>query len=90
MTIQVPLTPHFEEFVRNQIAAGWFQSEDEVIRAALRLLEQQALARADSIAWLKQEIDRGLSSKPSEPATAPFWAGIRERLRSQSQNRNDA
>lgn len=38
------LPPHLEQFVREQIAAGHFHSEGDVIRAALRLLEASAAA----------------------------------------------
>jgi hypothetical protein len=37
MTSNLP--PHLEQFVREQIAIGRFHSENEVIRAALQLLE---------------------------------------------------
>ena len=83
MTSRVPLTPHLEQFVREQLAAGRFQSEDDVVPrpACGRLLEEQALSHQASAAWLKQEIDKGLSSRPAEPATKAFWDSLRDRLR---------
>jgi len=80
MTNDLPLTPHLEQFVRQQLATGRFQSESDVIRAALRLLEEQSVSHEASVAWLKQELDKGLSSRPSEPVTKAFWQGLRERL----------
>jgi Arc/MetJ-type ribon-helix-helix transcriptional regulator len=39
MPSSTPLPPHLERFVRQQIATGCYDSEDDLIRAALRLLE---------------------------------------------------
>jgi len=81
MAINVPLTPHLEQFVREQLAAGRFQSEGDVVSAALRLLEEESLSKEASIAWLKQELDKGLKSRPSEPATKEYWRDLRAGLR---------
>lgn len=43
-----PLPPHLERFVHQQIAAGSYRSEDEVIRAALHLLEGASLVGTPS------------------------------------------
>jgi putative addiction module CopG family antidote len=45
MNITVPLTPHLEQFLREQLATGRFQTQDEVVCAALRLLEDQSQGR---------------------------------------------
>ena len=37
------LGKHWETFVRNQISSGRYQNQSEVIRDALRLLEQKEL-----------------------------------------------
>ena len=37
----ITLGPHFENFIRNQLKTGRFSSASEVIRAALRLLEEE-------------------------------------------------
>jgi antitoxin ParD1/3/4 len=37
----VTLGPHFEQFIAQQIAEGRFGSASEVIRAGLRVLEEQ-------------------------------------------------
>ena len=76
-----PLPPHLAEFVREQLATGHFRSEGEVIRSALSLLEGQVRAPDELGAWLKQEIERGLCSRPSDPATQAFWDGLRDRVR---------
>jgi hypothetical protein len=32
-------------------------------------------------AWLKRELDRGLCSRPSAPATKGYWEQLRNRIR---------
>lgn len=44
MTNGTSLPPHLERLVRRQIAAGRYHSADDVIRAALQLLEASAPA----------------------------------------------
>ena len=89
MTINVPLTPQLEKLVREQMATGRFQSPSEVVQAAFRLLEDQSLSVEATKAWLKQEIDKGVSSKPAAPVTKEFWNGLRDRLRAAPNPGND-
>lgn len=84
MSTSGSLPPHLARFIREQLATGHFRSEGEVIRAALNLLEGQVHSPAALGAWLKQEIERGVSSKPSEPATKEFWGRLRDRVRADS------
>jgi antitoxin ParD1/3/4 len=46
--ISVSLTEHLNSFVRTEIARGRYRTASEVIRAALRLLETQALPDSSS------------------------------------------
>jgi antitoxin ParD1/3/4 len=41
-TRNINLTDHYDQFVPNEIAVGRYKSASEVLRAGLRLLEQQA------------------------------------------------
>ncbi len=45
MNIDLPLTPHLEQFVRDQLTSGRYRTEKDVIQAALRLLADQASSR---------------------------------------------
>jgi putative addiction module CopG family antidote len=90
MDIDFPLPPHLQQFVSEQLATGHFQSEREVIHTALHLLEERYHSREESTAWLKQEIDRGMSSRPSEPVTKEFWQQIRDRLTAGNSPINEA
>lgn len=40
-TMNVPLTPEPERYVAERAASGRYRSASEVVRAALRLLEQE-------------------------------------------------
>jgi putative addiction module CopG family antidote len=80
MNISVPLSPHVEQFVREQLANGFFQTESDVILAALRLLEEQSVSHGPLPARPKQNLETGAIGKPSEPVSKEFWDGLRERL----------
>jgi putative addiction module CopG family antidote len=71
MNISVPLTPHLQQFLREQMATGYFQTENEIIAAALRLLEDQTHARPRR--------DQGTASTAWEPRAAS-WQELRNRL----------
>ena len=65
----VSLGKHFETFVQEQITGGRYQNASEVIRAGLRLLEDQELSRGERVAQLKAEIDAAWDDpSPSIPA----------------------
>ncbi len=65
MNVNVPLSPHLEQFVRDQLARGRFQSEGDVIRAALRLLEGQSLAQGALRVQFGNDAARGPSARRS-------------------------
>ena len=54
----VTLGNHFEDFVQNRISAGRYKNASEVIRAGLRLLEEEE----DKVAALKHAIQEGIDS----------------------------
>ena len=60
MSTSVP--PQFEQFVRQEVAAGHYQSEDEVVVAALELLQRRKQGFAELQRELQpsiDELDRG-------------------------------
>jgi antitoxin ParD1/3/4 len=66
--------PRFEAMIEELVASGRFASASEVVRAGLRLLEDheagrelRAMTRAQKIAWLKAEVEKGANSGPSIP-----------------------
>lgn len=67
MTLNVSLTPHLEEFIHQTVSSGRFQSASELVRTALRLLEEREHERLARLQWLRGEIQKGLDSGPAEP-----------------------
>lgn len=55
MAKSVALGDHFERFVAEQVAVGRYNNESEVVRAGLRLLEEQELRLLE----LRAKIDEG-------------------------------
>ena len=67
MTVNVSLTPHLEAFIHETVAPGRYQSASEVVRTALRLLEEREHERTARIERLRQEIQKGLDSGAATP-----------------------
>jgi antitoxin ParD1/3/4 len=57
----VAIGDHFEDFIDNKIASGRYKNASEVIRAGLRLLEDEEI----KILALKREISEGIKSGPA-------------------------
>ncbi|MFP5439603.1 MAG: type II toxin-antitoxin system ParD family antitoxin [Bacteroidia bacterium] len=55
----VLLGDYFEDFIKNQIASGKYNSASEVIRAALRVFEQEE----NKVALMIDELKKGEASK---------------------------
>lgn len=62
MTLNINLTPHLEEMVRQKVSGGLYNSASEVIREALRLMEERDQLRALKLEHLRQDIREGLES----------------------------
>ncbi len=63
MGMNVNLTPYLEDMVRAKVSSGLYTSASEVIREALRLLEEQDQLRATKLATLRKDIQEGLDSE---------------------------
>jgi antitoxin ParD1/3/4 len=60
--MNVSLTPELEEFVGAKVSSGRYNSASEVVREALRLLEERDRARAIQLSELNLELARRLAS----------------------------
>ena len=65
--MNVSLTPKLEEMIKQKVASGSYNSSSEVIREALRLLEEQDQLRLVKLEKLRQDIQEGLESGDSTP-----------------------
>ena len=77
MGMNVNLTPQLEELVRSKVASGLYTSASEVVREALRLMEEhdqmraeQDRLRAAKLEQLRDDIRQGLNSGPSKAWSA--------------------
>ena len=61
-TTSVALGAYFENFIRSTIAQGRYNNASEVVRAGLRLLEEQERC----VVALKNAVDEGISSGVAE------------------------
>ena len=65
MPMNISLTPHLEALIREKVESGSYNSASEVVREALRLLEQEDQLRAIKMQRLRRDIQEGLESGPS-------------------------
>ena len=72
MPTSVALGSHFEVFAREQVQSGRFNNVSEVVRAGLRLLENQEAQQAAKLQALREAIAVGLASGPGIPADEVF------------------
>lgn len=66
MGMNVNLTPQLEELVRSKVISGMYSSASEVVREALRLMDEQDRLRRVKLDGLRRELRKGLDSGASE------------------------
>lgn len=57
--MNVSLTPELEAFVRAKVEGGRYNNASEVVRDALRRMEQAERLYEEKLAWLKAELQKG-------------------------------
>lgn len=65
--MNVSLTPDLERYVQQKVDTGRYRSSSEVVREALRLLEERDQEHAQQLVALKAEVQKGIDSGPSKP-----------------------
>ena len=83
--MNVSLTPELEQFVSTKVESGRYTSASEVVREALRLLEEHDAARAVQLAEFNGEIGRRLAALDRGESVTP--AEARARLQGKSERR---
>ncbi|HTV48436.1 MAG TPA: type II toxin-antitoxin system ParD family antitoxin [Phycisphaerae bacterium] len=61
-SLNISLTPELQRFVNKRVASGRYQSASEVVRDALRLLEDREHSRAAQLSEFQLELNRRLAS----------------------------
>ncbi len=83
--MNVSLTPELETFVNKKVQSGRYSSASEVIREALRLLEEQEALRATRLAEFQAELDRRLAE--ADRGGFVSATALRDELRARSRAR---
>ena len=65
--MNISLTPQLEELVKRKVDSGLYVSASEVMREALRLLEERDRFNARRLEELRAEIKKGLDSGAATP-----------------------
>ena len=83
--MNVSLTPELDKFVAGKVESGRYASASEVVREALRLLEDQDRARNAELAAFNEELGARLASLDRGEMVDPNV--VRERLERKSRER---
>ncbi len=79
----VSLTPELEQFVQTKVESGRYNSASEVVREALRLLEEHERARVAQLAEFNKELGRRLASLDRDENVDPVKARARLQRKSE-------
>lgn len=69
MPTNITLSAHFEVFIRRQIESGRYNNASEVVRAGLRLLQDQERLNNVKLVELRQSIATGMQSGDEKDAS---------------------
>jgi antitoxin ParD1/3/4 len=83
--MNVSLTPELESFVNTRVQSGRYNSASEVIREALRLLEEQEQVRQAQLTAFRREIDSRVAALDRGERVDP--ATLRTEIRKRSEAR---
>jgi antitoxin ParD1/3/4 len=88
--MNVSLTPKLEKFVNNKVQTGRYSSASEVVREALRLLEEHELARAAQLGEFNKELGRRLAALDRGEHADPHEARTRLQRKSEERRKDRA
>lgn len=79
--MNVSLTPELEKLVERKVKTGRYQTASEVVREALRALEERDQVTALRLADLRKEVQKGLRSGKPKPMDLDDLQGeVRKRM----------
>ena len=79
--LSITLPRDMAEMIRGRVQAGAYASNSEVIREALRRLQEQEALRAQKLAWLQEKIERSLADPRPSVEADEVWARLEKRQR---------
>jgi antitoxin ParD1/3/4 len=88
--MNVSLTPELERFVQAKVESGRYNSASEVVREALRLLEDHEQTRSTQLAEFNQELGQRLASLDRGENVDPAEARSRLQRRSDKRRKHRA
>ena len=81
--MNISLPPKMEYLIREKVATGLYHSASEVVREALRLLEERDQFQAAKLTALRQELQKGIDSLAHEPAVAYDIEQIKQKAKAE-------
>ena len=80
--MNVHLTPEFEQLVQAKVQSGHYNSASEVVREALRIMEQRDEVRSIQLQELRNRMDRALAGSARGEGTdgEEFMQGMLDEL----------
>jgi antitoxin ParD1/3/4 len=81
--MNVSLTPELEKLVNAKVGSGRYNSASEVVREALRLLDEHDRARAAQLEEFNRELGRRLASLDRGETVSPDEARLKLRRKSE-------
>lgn len=87
--MNVSLTPQLESYIKQKVASGMYNSVSEVVREAIRLLEERDRLQTMKLEAMKVDIQQGLDSLERGQGKPLDMEQIKARGRQQLNTRNE-
>lgn len=85
--MNVSLTPQLESYVKQKVAAGMYNSASEVMREALRLLEEHDALKDMKLSALRRDLQEGIDELDRGEGTELDMDEIKAKARAIKENR---
>ena len=85
--MNISLTPTLENFLKQKVATGLYNSTSEVVREALRLLEAKDVVQHAKLEALRKDIAAGITSLDNGEGKPFDIDAIKAKARKQWENR---
>ena len=87
-SVNISITPELDSFLQSRVASGRYQTTGEVVRDALRLLEQQETEEDEGFRRLKAKLQTGADE--AKNGDLPDGGVVFEELRTLIEERRQA